>query len=110
MRKSILSLFVMMCLFGVVAFASSAEYVASNIASVKSQRIDGQCVMLEGQVVNSCNDGNFIFRDDTGDIVMDVMDRYDEAQEMIGVPIRVYGAVHADFYAIRIDAYDIEVL
>lgn len=108
MKKFGLILFIMIFFANTVAFVSASDYTASNVAAVKSQRIDGQSVVLDGKIIGCHEDGTLAFRDQTGDISVQ-MNRNDYG-DIMDVPIQIYGQVYADFYTIKIYVVDIEFL
>ncbi len=110
MKKFGLILLIMIFFSGVVVFANAMDYIPSNIAAVKSQRIDGQSVVLEGQIIRCHDDGKMAFRDKTGDISVEISDDAYDGRDIMNVPVQIYGQVCADFYTIKIYVVDIEFL
>lgn len=110
-KKVILSLLVILCMVSTIGIAKSANYVASDVATVKIQQIDDQKVMLEGTIVSYSGDERFVFQDATGEIVMEIdNDEYRNPHDIIGAHIRAYCEVEVKVYGTSVEADRVEIL
>ncbi|HET6528519.1 MAG TPA: NirD/YgiW/YdeI family stress tolerance protein [Balneolaceae bacterium] len=105
MKKS--ALFLIILLFALTSI-SKAQFTGNGdvvtVQQVKDQQNDGSYVTLEGFIVKRLGDELYLFRDDTGEIEVEIDDEVWQGQEVdANTKVRIQGEVDEDLTSVTIE-------
>lgn len=96
----------------VAATASAMDVVSNEITNVADAKISGndEQASLEGVFVQKINGNDFIFRDNTGEIIVSVApEMVSEVESSLGNVARVDGHVSQDIVVVEVEASKVAI-
>lgn len=105
MKKSVL--FIIILLFTLTS-TSKAQFTGNGdvvtVQQVKDQQNDGSYVTLEGFIVKRLGDELYLFRDDTGEIEVEIDDEVWQGQQVdANTKVQIQGEVDEDLTSVTIE-------